>query len=390
MLPTALSDHLCSLAPNVERLCFAADMVVTRGGALKTARFYPAVMRSAARLTYTLANEALFEGRPAARAQLGPLLERLMVLVDVYRALHKARGHRGALDFDAAEAEFVIDAGERVRAVELRIRNHAHRLIEECMITANVAVAQELLRAHMPTLYRVHGVPEDEKLERLASTLTALGIDARIPKTVSTRDLQAIARRVRDVSERSFVESLVVRAMPQAIYQPTNIGHFGLALTHYAHFTSPIRRYPDLVVHRTLKALIGDKGGSAVRYAAGELASLGVVTSQLEKRADEADRYVSGFLKCTYLKERIGQSFQGLITTVVEFGCFVQILDVAVDGLLHIDNLRDDQYIMEEDGHAWRGRRSGRRLRTGTHLRVIVTAVNPIEGLIDLALAEPP
>ncbi|HEV8018375.1 MAG TPA: ribonuclease R [Steroidobacteraceae bacterium] len=390
MLPTALSDHLCSLAPNVERLCFAADMVVTRGGALKTARFYPAVMRSAARLTYTLANEALFEGRPAARAQLGPLLERLMVLVDVYRALHKARGHRGALDFDAAEAEFVIDAGERVRAVELRIRNHAHRLIEECMITANVAVAQELLKAHMPTLYRVHGVPEDEKLERLASTLTALGIDARIPKTVSTRDLQAIARRVRDVSERSFVESLVVRAMPQAIYQPTNIGHFGLALTHYAHFTSPIRRYPDLVVHRTLKALIGDKGGSAVRYAAGELASLGVVTSQLEKRADEADRYVSGFLKCTYLKERIGQSFQGLITTVVEFGCFVQILDVAVDGLLHIDNLRDDQYIMEEDGHAWRGRRSGRRLRTGTHLRVIVTAVNPIEGLIDLALAEPP
>jgi ribonuclease R len=242
----------------------------------------------------------------------------------------------------------------------------------------------------VPTLYRVHGVPEDEKLERLASTLTALGIDARIPKTVSTRDLQAIARRVGDVSERSFVESLVVRAMPQAIYQPTNIGHFGLALTHYAHFTSPIRRYPDLVVHRTLKALIRDKGGSAVRYAAGELASLGESTSQLEKRADEADRYVSGFLKCTYLKERIGQSFQGLITTVVEFGCFVQILDVAVDGLLHIDNLRDDQYLMEEDGHAWRGRRSGRRLRTGTHLRVVVTAVNPIEGLIDLALAEPP
>jgi ribonuclease R len=389
MLPTALSDHLCSLAPNVDRLCFAADMVVTRSGALKSARFYPAVMRSAARLTYTLANEALFEGRPAARAQLGSLLERLTVLVDVYRALHKARGRRGALDFDAAEAEFVIDAGEHVRAIELRIRNDAHRLIEECMITANVAVAQELAKAHLPTLYRVHGVPEDEKLERLAATLRALGIDARIPKTVSTRDLQAIARRVGDPSERSFIESLVVRAMPQALYQPTNIGHFGLALTHYAHFTSPIRRYPDLVVHRTLKALIRDKGGAAVRYAASELAPLGASTSQLEKRADEADRYVSGFLKCTYLKERIGQTFQGLITTVVEFGCFVQILDVAVDGLLHIDNLRDDQYLMEEDGHAWRGRRSGRRLRTGTHLRVIVTAVNPIEGLIDLALAEP-
>ncbi len=388
MLPTALSDHLCSLAPNVDRLCFAADMIVSRSGALKSARLYPAVMRSAARLTYTLANQALFEGRPAARAQLGPLLERLTVLVDVYRALYKARGHRGALDFDASEAEFVIDAGEHVRAIELRVRNDAHRLIEECMILANVAVAHELEKAHTPTLYRVHGVPEDEKLERLASTLSSLGVDARIPKTVTTRDLQAIARRVSDVSERTFIESLVVRAMPQAIYQPTNIGHFGLALTQYAHFTSPIRRYPDLIVHRTLKALIKAPGGAGKRYAVGELGALGESTSRLEKRADEADRYVSGFLKCTYLKERIGQTFQGLITTVVEFGCFVQILDVAVDGLLHINNLRDDLYVMEEDGHAWRGRRSGRRLRTGAHIRVIVTAVNPIEGLIDLALAE--
>jgi ribonuclease R len=388
MLPTALSDHLCSLEPRVDRLCFAADMVVSKSGALKSARFYPAVMRSAARLTYTLANEALFEGRPAARQQLGPLLDRLMVLVDVYRALYKARSRRGALDFDAAEAEFVIDAAERVRALELRVRNEAHRLIEECMILANVAVAQELAKSHTPTLYRVHGAPEDEKLERLTSTLTALGVDARIPKTVTTRDLQAIARRVSDASERAFIESLVVRAMPQAVYQPTNIGHFGLALTHYAHFTSPIRRYPDLVVHRTLKALIGAEGRAGMRYAAGELGALGESTSRLEKRADEADRYVSNFLKCTYLKERIGQTFQGLITTVVEFGCFVQILDVAIDGLLHIDNLRDDQYVMEEDGHAWRGRRSGRRLRTGTHLRVVVTAVNPIEGLIDLALAE--
>jgi ribonuclease R len=388
MLPTALSDHLCSLAPHVDRLCFAADMVVSHNGALKGARFYPAVMRSAARLTYTLANQALIEGRPAARAQLGPLTERLLVLVDVYRALYKARSRRGALDFDAAEAEFVIDDAERVRAIELRARNEAHRLIEECMILANVAVAEELEKAHVPTLYRVHGTPEDEKLERLTTTLRALGIEARIPKTVTTRDLQAIARRVPDASERAFVESLVVRAMPQAIYQPTNIGHFGLALTHYAHFTSPIRRYPDLIVHRTLKSLIGAKGGSAVRYALPELGALGESTSRLEKRADEADRYVSTFLKCTYLKERIGQTFRGLITTVVEFGCFVQILETSVDGLLHLDNLSDDQYVMEDDGHAWRGRRSGRRLRTGSHVRVVVTAVNPIEGLIDLALAE--
>jgi len=387
MLPTALSDHLCSLAPHVDRLCFAADMIVSRGGVLRGARFYPAVMRSAARLTYTLANEALIEGRPAARTQLGALGERLAVLVEVYRALHKARARRGALDFDAAEAEFEIDAGERVRAIDLRARNQAHRLIEECMILANVAVAQELEKARVPTLYRVHGVPEDEKLERLTATLAALGVDARLPKSVTTRDLQAIAHRVGDLSERAFVESLVVRAMPQAIYQATNIGHFGLALTHYAHFTSPIRRYPDLIVHRTLKELIRDKSGAGVRYETAGLTSLGESTSRLEKRADEADRYVSGFLKCTYLKERIGQVFQGLITTVVEFGCFVQILEVAADGLLHIDALRDDEYLLEDDGHAWRGRLSGRRLRTGAHVRVVVTAVNPIEGLIDLALA---
>jgi len=176
--------------------------------------------------------------------------------------------------------------------------------------------------------------------------------------------------------------------MPQAVYQPTNIGHFGLALTHYAHFTSPIRRYPDLVVHRTLKALIGARGDAGVQYGTDELGSLGESTSKLEKRSDEADRYVATFLKCSYLRERIGQTFHGIITTVVEFGCFVQILDVAVDGLLHLDNLRDDEYVMEDDGHAWTGRRRGRRLRTGAHIRVIVTSVNPIEGLIDLDLVE--
>jgi ribonuclease R len=388
MLPTALSDHLCSLAPHVDRLCFAADMLISKSGALKSARFYPAVMRSAARLTYGLAHQALFEGRPAARDQLGALFPKLTVLVEVYRALHKARSRRGALDFDAPEAQFVIDEAERVRGIEMRARNDAHRLIEECMILANVAVAQALQDARMPTLYRVHGQPEEEKLDRLTSTLKSLGIEARIPKTVTTRDLQAIARRVGSAPERAFVESLVIRAMPQALYQPTNIGHFGLALAHYAHFTSPIRRYPDLIVHRTLKALIGAPGGSAVRYENQELSVLGDSTSRLEKRADEADRYVSNFLKCTYLRERIGQTFQGLITTVVEFGCFVQILDVAVDGLLHVDNLRDDEYVMEQNGHAWRGRRSGRRLSTGAHVRVMVTAVNPIEGLIDLALAE--
>ena len=388
MLPHALSDHLCSLAPKVDRLCFAADMTVSTQGMLKSARFYPAVMRSAARLTYTKAYAALFEGRPQARAELGVPVEKLMPLVDLYRALYKARAKRGALDFDAAEAEFVVDSlGHTVSEIELRARNDAHRLIEECMILANVAVAQELAKSHTPTLYRVHGPPEEEKLGKLAETLKALGIDAHLSGEVDTRALQEITKRLRDPDERPFVESLIVRSMQQAVYQPANIGHFGLALTQYAHFTSPIRRYPDLVVHRTLRARRSQEDGAAARYDTEELSRLGESLSKLEKRADEADRFVSTFLKATYLRERIGQTFKGLITTVVEFGCFVQILEVGVDGLLHTSALQDDDYVMEKDGHGWRGLRKGRRLRTGTHVRVVVVNANPVEGLIDLELA---
>jgi ribonuclease R len=386
MLPPGLSDHLCSLAPHVDRLCFAADMIVTRHGALKSSRFYPAVMRSAARLTYTQAQDALLDGKEEARAKLGGLVERLMPLVDVYRVLIKARRARGALDFDAPEAGFDIDASQRIHAVTLHGRVEAHKLIEECMILANVAVARELGATKTATLYRVHGKPEEEKLDKLLATLTVLGIEAQIPENVAPRDIQAITRRLKGFAELPFVESLVVRSMPQAVYQPTNIGHFGLALGEYGHFTSPIRRYPDLVVHRTLKALVRAADGSGVEYEADALSIQGEELSRLEKRADESDRYVSTFLKCVWLRERIGQTFRGLITTVVEFGCFVQLMDVAVDGLLHLESLRDDEYLMEDHGHAWRAVRSGRSLRIGTEVRVIVTSVNPIEGLIDLDL----
>jgi ribonuclease R len=386
MLPPGLSDHLCSLAPHVDRLCLAADMIVTRQGALKAARFYPAVMRSAARLTYNQAQDALLDGKAEARERIGPLVDRLLPLVDVYRVLIKARRARGALDFDAPEAEFDIDANQRIHAVTLHARVEAHKLIEECMILANVAVARELGHTKSPTLYRVHGKPDEEKLDKLLATLAVLGIEAQIPETVTPRDIQAITRRLKGSAELPFVESLVVRSMPQAVYQPTNIGHFGLALGEYGHFTSPIRRYPDLVVHRTLKALVSAQDGSGVEYEAEALSVQGAELSRLEKRADESDRYVSAFLKCVWLRERIGQTFRGLITTVVEFGCFVQLLDVAIDGLLHLDNLRDDDYLMEDHGHGWRAVRSGRSLRIGTEVRVIVTSVNPIEGLIDLDL----
>jgi len=385
MLPTALSNHLCSLEPHVDRLCMVADMRITKRGVLDGGRFYPAVMRSAARLTYALAHEALFLGAPAARAQVGELLERLLPLVEVYRALSAARARRGALDFDAPEAEFVFE-GEHVRAIEFVSRNDAHRLVEECMVIANVAVAQELREQHAPALFRVHAAPDVRKLDQLRATLRVLGLELQLPDPVKPRDLAAIAPRLRDPQSRPFIESLVVRSMAQALYQPDNIGHFGLALDDYAHFTSPIRRYPDLMIHRALRARLGPASAPAPP-AGPELAALGSDLSRLERRADEADRYVATFLKCVYLRDRVGQTFDGLITTVTEFGCFVQLLAMGVDGLLALANLRDDDYQMARDGGQWLGQRSKRRLAPGVRLRVVVAAVKPVEGLIDLELA---
>ncbi len=386
MLPTALSNHLCSLEPLVDRFCMVAELRISRRGTLEQSRFYPAVMRSAARLTYGLAHEALFEAKPAAQARLGPLLPALLPLVEVYQALLAARRRRGALDFDAPEAEFVIEAGERVSAIEFTTRNEAHRLVEECMIVANVAVAQELRTQRVPALFRVHAAPDERKLEQLRTTLRVLGIELQLPEKVQSRDLAAIAPRVRDATSRPFIESLIVRSMAQALYQPENIGHFGLALQDYAHFTSPIRRYPDLMIHRALRVRLGllpaGAGGEAET-----LAAQGVDLSRLERRADEADRYVATFLKCVYLRDRVGQTFDGLITTVMEFGCFVQLLALGVDGLLPLASLRDDDYQMARDGGQWLGARTKRRLAPGERLRVVVAAVKPVEGLIDLELA---
>jgi ribonuclease R len=388
MLPNALSDELCSLKPQVDRLCMVADMQISERGALKHTSVYAAVMRSAARLTYDQAHAALFERRVAERERIGvSLVERLEPLVDVYRALVKARHRRGALEFDAPEASFDIDDRELVHGIHFKSRNDAHKLIEECMVLANVAVAQALRKEKVPALYRVHAPPEERKLTALKATLRALNIEIQLPPTdeVQTRDLAAIAPMVRDAEARPFIETLVVRSLSQALYQPDNIGHFGLALKDYAHFTSPIRRYPDLLVHRALRVMVQLAPRDSIQDA-GELEAAGADLSRLEKRADESDRYVDTFLKCAWLRDRIGQAFDGMVTTVTEFGCFVQLLEVGADGLLHMTALNDDEYLMSRDGSRWQGKRSSRMLGPGTRLRVIVRAANPVEGLIDLAL----
>jgi ribonuclease R len=385
MLPTALSNHLCSLEPQVDRLCMVADMRISKRGMLQDSRFYPAVMRSAARLTYTEAHAALFLGTPAVRNRLGELVDRLLPLVEVYRALVSARQRRGALDFDAPESEFVFE-GESIRAIEFHSRNDAHRLIEECMVLANVAVATELRTHQVPALFRVHASPDERKLQTLRTTLRILGIELQLPDPVRPKDLAVISTRVRDPDSRPFIESQVVRSLAQALYQPDNIGHFGMALEDYAHFTSPIRRYPDLMIHRALRVRLGLLPAASQPTGA-ELAAEGADLSRLERRSDEADRFVATFLKCVYLRDRVGQTFEGLITTVTEFGCFVQLLALGVDGLLSLASLRDDDYVMARDGGQWIGQRSKRRLAPGGRLRVVVAAVKPVEGQIDLGLA---
>jgi ribonuclease R len=242
----------------------------------------------------------------------------------------------------------------------------------------------------VPALFRVHASPDARKLDTLLTTLRILGLELKLPDPVKPRDLAAIAPRLRDPQSRPFIESLVVRSMAQALYQPDNIGHFGLALQDYAHFTSPIRRYPDLMIHRALRARTGAQPAPSATPAlpAGpELLAIGTDLSRLERRSDEADRYVATFLKCVYLRDRVGQTFDGLITTVTEFGCFVQLLALGVDGLLALASLRDDDYQMARDGGQWLGQRSKRRLAPGVRLRVVVASVKPVEGLIDLELA---
>ena len=388
MLPFALSNVLCSLQPKVDRLCFAADMIVSRTGQLLDAHFYPAVMRSAARLTYTQAFAALFEGRPEVRAELGPLTDKLLPLLEVYRALLKARHKRGALEFDAAEAEFDIDAAGRIQRVYLYERNEAHKLIEECMILANVAVARELGKRGVGTLYRVHGKPEEKKLNVLLETLNALGrrggaargrAAARFPRhhrSAGTFGGAALHR----IADRAFDDA---GGLPAAEHRALRAGARALRAFHLA---DPSLSRSGRASHAA--RLLSNTDPYGARYDGGQLAVAGAELTQLEKRADESDRYVSAWLKCVYLRDRIGQTFEGLITTVVEFGAFVQLTAVGTDGLLHIDNLRDDEYRMEPGGRAWVGRARKRRLGMGARVHVIVTSVNPIEGLVDLALVE--
>lgn len=388
MLPEALSNGLCSLNPQVDRLCLACEMRVTPDGKVTRSRFFEGVMRSRARLTYTkvaayLANPAAVQDEEV-RA-LGPQLSELHA---VFRALHRARLDRGALDFDAPELKVRFDEHGRIAAFVEYTRNDAHRLIEECMIAANVQAARFLKKHKVPTLYRVHGQPEEDRLTQLRQFLQGFGIHLPTDRELEPKDLGEVLRRIVGNEEAQLIETVVVRSLPQAVYQPENIGHFGLALSEYVHFTSPIRRYPDLMVHRGIRHVLRGGDGASFDWSASAMVQLGQQCSFTERRADEATRDALSWLKCEYMQDKIGEEFDVIVTGVVDFGLFARVKGLQIDGLIHVSALGADYFTRDKSGFRMVAARSGRVFKLGDHLRVRLINVIIDERKIDFELAE--
>ncbi len=405
MLPEELSNGLCSLNPEVDRLVMVCDMVVAKKGTVRAYQFYPAVMHSHARLTYTEVWEAL--SNPASRAteRHRTLLPHLHNLHELYLAFSKARIERGALDFETTETQILCDPQGRIERIVPRTRNDAHRLIEECMLAANVCAADFLHRKGHPTLYRVHEGPTPQKLEALRATLKAFSLQLEGGENPRPHDYARLAERVRTRPDSPLLQTMLLRSMQQAIYSPHNSGHFGLAYEAYAHFTSPIRRYPDLLVHRAIKAVLanrqvvpalgpvfGDGDGDGDGSGGDALArweKLGNLCSVNERRADDASRDVEAWLKSYYVRERVGETYAGSISAVVPFGIFVVLDELFVEGLVHVSELGSEYFQFNEATHELRGERTGMRFRLGDRLVVQVARVDLEARRIDFRLVKP-
>ncbi len=396
MLPEALSNELCSLKPAVDRLVMVCDMTVTKQGAVRGYQFYPAVMHSQARLTYNDVWEALSNPSSRAAGRLAQLLPRLHELYEVYLAFARARARRGALELETTETQIICDANGRIERIVARTRNDAHRLIEECMLAANVCAADFLRRRKHDALLRVHEGPTPQKLEALRATLKTLGLHLAGGDTPQPNDYAQLISHIRSRPDSSLLNMLLLRSMQQAQYSPHNVGHFGLAYEAYTHFTSPIRRYPDLLVHRALKAILGSKRYVPALADAGDLATpmvrweqLGLLCSANERRADDASRDVEAWLKSYYVRERVGETFSGSISAVVPFGLFVVLDQLFVEGLVHVSELGNEYFQFNEAAHELRGERTGIRYRLGDRLAVQVVRVDLEARRIDFRLMRP-
>ena len=388
MLPEQLSNELCSLKPNVDRLCMVCEMFISKEGKLKSYNFYDAVMNSSARLTYEEVQNILYEKDKAVRKKYTHLLPDLENLQKVYNALRKQRKARGAIEFDSKETIFEFDQDKKIKSILPRQRFQAHMIIEECMISANVAAAKFITNKKLPTLYRIHEPPTDEKLRDLREFLQSIGVGFTKADKPKPSDYTSVIKKLSHRKDKHIIEMMLLRSMAQAVYSSENVGHFGLALENYVHFTSPIRRYPDLVVHRTIRHLISGQSNSSFPLSKNDLLILGEECSMCERRADDATRDVDAWLKCEFMLDKLGQEFKGVINSVTAFGIFVTLDDIFVEGLVHVTALKNDYYHYDEQSHCLFGEKSKIRYSLGDEVQVIVSRVGLDERKIDFVLAD--
>ena len=402
MLPEALSNGLCSLKPDVDRLAMVCEMELTAAGVLAKYRFYESIIHSHARLTYTQVGEVLEQGSHAdVDSQRVPDLKRLHSL---YRVLRAARDKRGAIDFETVETRIIFDEHRKIEAIVPVVRNDAHKLIEECMLCANVATARFYDANKLPILFRVHEGPGEEKLEGLRKFLGELGLDLGGGDKPTPVHYQQLLLQIVDREDANVIQTMLLRSLSQAVYQPENKGHFGLHYEAYAHFTSPIRRYPDLLVHRGIRHLIRSGGNAKgvlrikgaepipakqiFPYDVRSMVIQGEHSSMSERRADDATREVDSWLKCEYLQEHVGDEFDGVISAVTGFGLFVELKDLYIEGLVHITALPGDYYNFDKAHQRLTGERSGRSFQLGGIVRVQVARVDLDDRKIELELID--
>jgi len=401
MFPEVLSNGLCSLKPEVDRLAMVCDMQIDRSGQLQGYTFYEAVIHSHARLTYTDVGAVIENGwSPDVPAERGEEIERLYRL---YQVLRSAREQRGALDFDTQETRILFDEQRKIAAIKPVRRNDAHKLIEECMLIANVATAQFLEALEQPALFRVHEGPSAEKLENLRAFLGELSLDLPGGLKPTPEHYQSLLATVEGRDDSHIIQTMLLRSLSQAVYQPENAGHFGLHYEAYAHFTSPIRRYPDLLVHRAIRSAIRGRGKNAhinrvkgavvlkreriYPYDTAAMVALGEQCSMTERRADDATREVDAWLKCEFLKDRIGEEFEGVIAAVTNFGVFVELSDLYIEGLMHVSALPGDYYHFDQAKQRLIGERTRQIFQLGGAVTVRVARVDLDDRKIDLELA---
>lgn len=388
MLPEVLSNGLCSLKPQVDRLCMVCDMTIGSNGAIKQADFYEAVMHSAARLTYEQANAMLVEQDTALQQHYAKAYPSLQQLYQVFQVLLAARNKRGAIDFETVETQIVFSDQRKIEKIIPRHRNEAHRLIEECMLAANESTATFLLKSAIPILYRTHLGPKVEKLDNVRRFLSELGLSLGGKDKPKPKDYDVLLQSIKGRIDAHLIQTMLLRSLSQAVYTPDNQGHFGLAYEAYTHFTSPIRRYPDLLVHRAIKQVLKYSDGQGYPYDTAKMVHLGEHSSLTERRADDATRDATDSLKCQYLKDKVGQQFAGVITHVTGFGFFVELTDIYVEGLVHVSTLKNDYYQFDAATARLCGERTGQIFRLGDKTQVLVARVDIEQKKIDFELCD--